>query len=196
MKAYKSHKIVHAARISEFDKGTSHILVYIGDNDIKAMHVPNKSFWDSWDNSGRPVHGYVIEYPDGYVSFSPIDAFETGYSEYDPKADVPGLPVKGYKDQPSEAVIAVNQHKDTEERLYRRIETLNEWSKTGQLSVDPRLAALAKTNFEIGFMLLNKAVFQPARHELPEDKPQVQRAEFRSGEGRIHGAAFGGGQTK
>lgn len=90
-----------------------------------------------------------------------------------------GLPVKGYQAQSGEKVALVNHNKEMEERLLRIIDSL----MTGPLSIsiapvsvnhaeaDKRWLAIAKTHFEIGFMALNRSIFQPARIPLPEDEP-------------------------
>lgn len=74
------------------------------------------------------------------------------------------LPVKGYSAQSDERVALVNENKEMEERLLRHIEDLN------PNVVDPRWLAIARTHFEQGFMALNRAIFQPQRVKLPEDK--------------------------
>lgn len=76
----------------------------------------------------------------------------------------PGLPVKGYRSQPQSAIDIVNENKVAEERLLRKIDDLQ-----SGLGGDPRWLALARTHLEIGFMALNRAIFRPARIELPED---------------------------
>ena len=75
-----------------------------------------------------------------------------------------GLPVAGYQPQSDERVQLVNENKVTEERILRAIERD---TKNGLL--DPRWAAIARTDIEKGFMALNRAVFQPSRAKLPED---------------------------
>lgn len=77
-----------------------------------------------------------------------------------------GLPVAGYKPQSDEKVAVVNFNKQLEERVLRQIESMN---VNGEF--DGRMMALAKTGIQEAFMWLNRAVFQPGRVELPEDKP-------------------------
>lgn len=84
----------------------------------------------------------------------------------DVKAEVVGLPVHGYVPQTTDAVGIVNEHKQMEERLLRRIDHLygaNDF-------YDRRWLATAKTHIEQGFMALNRAVFKPQRITLPEDE--------------------------
>lgn len=81
------------------------------------------------------------------------------------KQQFAGLPVAGYKPtQSAEAVAAVNVFKELEERTLRHIEALE---PTGQC--DNRLLAVGRTQLQLAFMALNRAVFQPGRVTLPED---------------------------
>jgi hypothetical protein len=75
-----------------------------------------------------------------------------------------GLPVAGYQPQSPEKIDLVNQNKMTEETLLRSIE-----AATKSELMDPRWAAIAKTDLEKAFMSLNRAVFQPSRVRLPVD---------------------------
>lgn len=76
-----------------------------------------------------------------------------------------GLPVAGYRPQTTTAVERVNGHKVIEERVLRVIDTLQ---ATGE--GDPRWLAIARTDLEKGFMALNRAVFQPARIDIPGEQ--------------------------
>lgn len=91
------------------------------------------------------------------------------------------LPVHGYKPQSEEKVALVNEFKQMEERLLRRLDELKtrvldmrvsgnelaQWSE--DVRADGRWLAIARTKFEEAFMALNRAVFQPGRVKLPED---------------------------
>ena len=75
-----------------------------------------------------------------------------------------GLPVPGYRPQ-SEANIAISKvNKELEERCIRQAEGIRDMP-----TMDGRMAALAITQIQQGFMWLNRAVFQPGRVALPED---------------------------
>lgn len=87
---------------------------------------------------------------------------------------VHGLPVKGYVSQPINNVDTVNANKVLEERVLRRIDKLRDAVKMTDPGdtepvYDARWLAIAKTHIELGFMAMNRAVFQPQRVELPED---------------------------
>ena len=72
------------------------------------------------------------------------------------------LPVAGYKPQNDERVAKVNKNKETEERIMRDMDNA--------CDVDRRWLAIARTQMEQAFMAYNRAIFQPGRVELPEDK--------------------------
>lgn len=77
-----------------------------------------------------------------------------------------GLPVAGYTTQSDAKVSKVNEFKQDEERLLRKIDDI----MAGE-GFDKRWAAVARTHIQEGFMALNRAVFQPQRIALPEDGP-------------------------
>lgn len=98
-----------------------------------------------------------------------VDALLTQTLDVEPVVEKThkGLPVSGYTEQPDHRVVAVNVHKEMEERLLRRIDDL---FATGEDYYDRRWLSEAKTDFEKGFMALNRAIFKPKRIMLPEDK--------------------------
>jgi hypothetical protein len=102
------------------------------------------------------------------------------------------LPVAGYTAQPDAKIALVNEFKQDEERLLRKLDGLNEMiDSVGLVSFppgkssypdqiakmkareddapDPRWVAIARSHFEQGFMALNRSVFRPRRIKLPED---------------------------
>lgn len=74
--------------------------------------------------------------------------------------------IKGFTDQSEKNKEIINGNKVLEERMYRRIDNL---AASGVHDAD--LLASAHHYFVLAYMLLNRAVFQPQRIELPEDKP-------------------------
>lgn len=77
--------------------------------------------------------------------------------------EVKGLPVSGYRAQPSRNVELVNDNKAIEERVLRMLDSLAEDPDT-----DKRWLAIAKTQIEQGFMAMNRAIFKPSRIDLPQ----------------------------
>lgn len=94
-----------------------------------------------------------------------------------------GLPVHGYQPQSDDRIALVNEFKQDEERLLRKIDVLRRL-RTGIAAApiadtnvvdrsheyDQRWLSIATTHFQQGFMALNRAVFQPQRIKLPEDE--------------------------
>jgi len=81
-----------------------------------------------------------------------------------------GLPVHGYKAQDDTRVRLVNENKIAEEQLLRLLDDM----KAKPDEFDQRWLALARTQIEIGFMSLNRAIFRPSRIDLPEDFAKAQ----------------------
>jgi hypothetical protein len=73
---YVSHKEVSAAKITsvEFPDGGDMVLHLEGFDDVTVSH-------DDQQNKPSPKAGwYLIIYSDGYMSFSPAETFEAGYT--------------------------------------------------------------------------------------------------------------------
>lgn len=86
LKRYRSHKEVWAAKITDIAV-TETCITLSFENDKVSIG------YDLLHQKPSPKIGmYLIIYNDGYFSFSPADAFESGYSEV-PFADgvLPGL---------------------------------------------------------------------------------------------------------
>jgi hypothetical protein len=68
------------------------------------------------------------------------------------------LPVKGYTPQSDEKIALVDGNKMQEEQILRVMDLYAE-----RPDIDKRWLAIARTHLEIGFMALNRSVFQPQR---------------------------------
>ncbi len=79
MKKFRCHKVVSAAKITEIHPA-AHIL-----------HLESTTGFEkdaSWFAKHNPqVGGYFVEYEDGYHSYSPAEAFETGYTLIEEDSD-------------------------------------------------------------------------------------------------------------
>lgn len=73
--------------------------------------------------------------------------------------------IKGFTDQSEKNKALINVNKEAEERLLRITDNLMQ-----QPEYDQQFIAMSVAYFQIGFMLLNRGIFQPQRIELPEDK--------------------------
>lgn len=76
-----------------------------------------------------------------------------------------GLPVAGYRPQSDAKVDLVNANKRVEETALRMLDHLATLPET-----DKRWLAIGRTEIENGFMAVNRAVFRPARVDLPGDQ--------------------------
>jgi hypothetical protein len=72
--------------------------------------------------------------------------------------------------EPLPDTTLVDEHKEMEERLLRHLDLLRDASVGIGAPIDGRWLSIARTHFEQGFMALNRAVLQPQRISLPEDK--------------------------
>jgi hypothetical protein len=79
---------------------------------------------------------------------------------------IEGLPVHGYVAQPQSAIDLVNTLKLAEESLLRMIDEMRDKGH----QYDQRWLAIARTQFEQGYMALNRAIFKPERAKLPGDE--------------------------
>ena len=68
------------------------------------------------------------------------------------------LPVAGYTAQSDDKVLTVNENKQLEETVLKRLDALNE-----NPDVDQRWLAIGRTHVEQAFMAINRAVFKPQR---------------------------------
>ena len=80
MKKYKCHKVVEAAKITKIasNHNRSQDLFFEEDPDYKVdpMNVD-----EDWVFRHKPeIGGYYVRYEAGYGSYSPAEAFESGYS--------------------------------------------------------------------------------------------------------------------
>ena len=82
-----------------------------------------------------------------------------------------GLPVAGYQPQSSGKVRLVNENKELEEMVLRRLDSLKVTTAVdGQdVAIDQRWLAIGRTHIEEAFMAINRAIFRPSRVKLPGD---------------------------
>jgi hypothetical protein len=74
-----------------------------------------------------------------------------------------GLPVSVYRPQSAENVALVNEMKQLEERVLRKLDEMQ------GMDVDQRWLATGRTQLEKAFMSINRSVFQPSRVMLDEE---------------------------
>ncbi|WP_316397333.1 hypothetical protein [Bradyrhizobium sp. 33ap4] len=122
------------------------------------------------------VGDYVIRGVKGEIYPCKPDIFEATYTAED-QAKHEGLPVAGYQSQNSVSIELVNQNKRLEEQVLRVLDNLANMKgpaasndKPSVIAVDQRWLAIGRTDFEKGFMAINRAIFKPARVKLPGDR--------------------------
>lgn len=166
MPRYKSHKEVWALRIARIEPELASQGAII--TPVEDGYTFFKVSRDYLERHKPQIGGYYVRYADGYESFSPAQAFEEGYKALDGAPQHDPLPVAGYKAQSSDTVDDVNHNKAIEERLLRQLDRYAD-----DPAIDKRWLAIGRTHIEQGFMAVNRAIFQPARIDLPEDGPPI-----------------------
>jgi hypothetical protein len=77
---YKSHKVVRAAKIADvvtLEDGSRVLVLELGDRTARQPVTDDYLA----RNSAQPlIGGYYVQYADGYESWSPAEAFESGYT--------------------------------------------------------------------------------------------------------------------
>lgn len=150
MQTYQSHKIVKAVKCDSIERGPDATgVITLRANDGELYEVPKNIF-----GKGEPqLAFYIVEYEDGYISWSPAEAFEKGYKAIN-------LPDKAEPYQPTEEEIFADfMHRLIYEQL--TIEALlQEGLEKGFLS-NPRLKAVANTEIEKGFIIARHIAGRP-----------------------------------
>ena len=88
--AYKSHKIVHAAKIASIGKSTGGMTRPLVEFTYMDLELPNgnkvshRVSNDYIAKHDPQVGGYLVIYEDGYESWSPGPQFEAGYDICEP----------------------------------------------------------------------------------------------------------------
>ncbi len=81
---YKSHKIVHALKIKGVVIEDGIVWIVPDDKEYAAFEV-DKAYYDKHKPQSG---GYYVVYEDGYKSWSPADAFESGYTRVSNERDM------------------------------------------------------------------------------------------------------------
>lgn len=91
MPKYKCHKEVYALKVVGFffdtPRGDKERQVYLEPENLDFARIPVSAAWVEKHKSGDREDGtpfigigYYVVYADGYTSWSPVQAFESGYS--------------------------------------------------------------------------------------------------------------------
>lgn len=77
-------------------------------------------------------------------------------------------PIKGYQDIPDLKLKMVNDLKESEEMVLRRIDLLEVAPE--DFKVDKRWLSIARTHVQQGYMAMTRALLNPQRISLPGDQ--------------------------
>lgn len=89
------------------------------------------------------------------------------------KTDHEPTPVAGYKPQSQQSIDLANEGKVLEERVLRYIEKVERYADTdpdlAQVGERKRFAAAGRTQMQLGWMMVIRAILNPGRVRLPDD---------------------------
>lgn len=82
---YRCHKVVQAAKIVEIAQPTNPTALAAGSWIFKLGDHGQREMSHEWYLKHSPqVGGYIVQYDDAYISYSPAKAFEEGYTKFEP----------------------------------------------------------------------------------------------------------------
>ena len=120
MQKFQSHKVVQAAKITEVYVASDKAWVSLSFEKDSSETMPYE-----WHQKHEPhAGGYFVRYADGYASFSPAEAFESGYRPVEAES-VPG-PAHGLSLRQGELLNGIRYHNCSPEQGAR----MSEWRQT------------------------------------------------------------------
>lgn len=180
MPRFQSHKKVWALKIAVIiPKPNPDPTGNSAASSYGAAILPADTSYDSFEVTAEYVNkhqphagGYYVVYEDGYKSFSPAAAFESGYT---PASDAPatlntGQPaIKGYRNLSADEVALMNEIKAAGEQLRDLVNRVqihinNQPAPAvphSQVTNPGRWASIGQTDLQQGLMALTRAVAQP-----------------------------------
>ena len=169
LKVYQSHKIVRAMKITSMEESEHEGMTLYRENGDGVIvseayvtkHAPS-------------IGGYYVAYEDGYESFSPAEAFESGYTPVeDAKASAPAVPaLTGYRTLSAEETALINEGKALAEQVGKFVAKLRDHPQTyvdgtspvllgEKPAIDQRWVSIGATHCQEGFMALTRAIAKP-----------------------------------
>ncbi len=153
---FQSHKVVEAFRI----EGTRQIDDFMW-NLFPKQGMPAVVVTSDFITKHNPqVGGYWVRYEDGYESYSPAHAFESGYTPMDTASSNPLYtppPITGYRALDQQELDLMNAIKAKGNEIGQLIERI----RLELPEHDPLWANIATTDLQKGFMALGRAVARP-----------------------------------
>lgn len=161
---YQSHKKVWALKIKhiELRAAYSHV-IHPADDGYAPFEVSDEYVQKHNPQAG----GYFVVYEDGYRSWSPAEAFESGYTSAKLNTGQPAI--KGYRNLSQVEIDLMNEIMAAGEQLRHLVTRVQNHINTQpapevphtQVTAPGRWAALAQTDLQTGLMALTRAVAQP-----------------------------------
>ena len=165
MDKYQSHKVVTAAQIGNAivsrQPGGDVVVTFVG---VDQPYTLKRSEFDrmctmandAGFTGGAPIiGGYLVEYQDGYRSWSPAEVFEEGYTLVQPSSGK--SKIAGYRELDEQTINDINTIKELGLLLGSSIELLEAQPD----KFDPRWVAIGKTDLQKGLMFLTRAIAKP-----------------------------------
>jgi len=157
MQRYQSHKIVEAARITEFNAvhGGTYSAVFEDGEDQPLIGSIGDRILKMAVEAGTTVNGgWLMYYPDGYISWSPHGVFEEGYDLVQPSSGK--SKIAGYRELNEGEVAAINDVKQLGQVIGSFIEI-----QRGDEQCDQRWVSVGVTHLQQGIMALVRAIAKP-----------------------------------
>lgn len=160
MQRYQSHKVVEAAKIMEFDPGPDQYNLFLEGSgeyslasDVGVRIVTMMADATARDGAGNDL-GWLVVYPDGYISWSPSSTFEEGYDLVQPSSGK--SKIAGYRELSETEIFNMNAVKEHGRTLGDLYEILMEMDET-----DKRWVAEGRTDLQKGLMCWTRAIAKP-----------------------------------
>ena len=158
MNKYQSHKIVEAGRITAIkanDDGTYKVTLEDQPADVGLLAEPGDRILKMASLAGVALEGgWLVSYPDGYISWSPHEQFDGGYDLVQPSSGK--SKIAGYRELNQTEINNINAVKKLGVDLGNLVDhlRLNEHA-------DQRWCSIAATHLQQGLMALTRAIAKP-----------------------------------
>ena len=158
MQKYQSHKIVEAARIDSFTDwhdGAFKVEFVNGETAEFLDNEIGERFVSMAAAAGLPIAGgWLIRYPDSYISWSPALPFAEGYDLLQPSSGK--SKIVGYRELNEFEVEGMNNVKE----MGKVIGDLIEYMRQAD-DIDQRWVSIGATHLQQGLMALTRAIAKP-----------------------------------
>jgi hypothetical protein len=156
MHKYQSHKIVEAARVTEFNPlpEEGYLAVFEDGTDQQLGPATAERILTMANDSKTTVNGgWIMFYPDGYVSWSPHGVFDEGYDLVQPSSGK--SEIVGYRELTELELVEMNNVKEHGKQLGQVVEYMR------TQDFDQRWVSVGATHLQQGLMCLTRAVTKP-----------------------------------